>query len=164
MTRYRLILKRTLEILAAAEEEQDVASKFYPAVDPDGNQGDHCGVTLQDEVEGTVYQEIMIPTGVTAISSVYAVVIPQGHGDLDWEVATDWFALTASEQCNAHSDSTSGTTTVTAIDGEAIDISAAFTGAVGNDVVGVAFTRDGDDALDTIAADVLYLGIYVSGT
>ena len=162
MVRYSIIITRTIQAIVASEGS-DMVSKFYSAYRPFEAKGDHCGIDMPDLIPTSLYHEIMIPEGITTISNVYAIVIPLGTGDLDWEVTTDWFGLDASEQYNAGSDTASGTTSITNGDGEKIDITAAFTGATENDVVGVVFKRDGGDVADTVGATVLYVGLYVSG-
>lgn len=141
-----------------------MVSDFYPMHVPSGTKGDHVGVVMTDGLETDVKQEFMIDEDITTITSVYVILVPNGTGNLDWSCTTDWFQVNAGEQYNNGSDSTSGTTAVTNGEGEAIDITAAFTGATGGDIIGLVFTRDGDDASDTVSADVTYLGVYVEGT
>jgi len=47
---------------------------------------------------------------------------------------------------------------------ECIDITIALTLASGEDIVGMEFTRHGDDGADTVNANVHYLGVYIKGT
>ena len=161
MVRYSIIITRTIQAIIATEGSE-LVSRFFPAVGLDNNKGDHGVVTMTNGIETPIYQEIMIPEGIVTVDTAYAIVIPEGSGNLDWEVTTDWFGVAANEAYNAGTDSASGTTAVLTGEGEAINITAAFTGATALDVVGILFKRI--TAADTVGADVLYVGVYVSGS
>ncbi len=139
-------------------------SQWFPAVTPDATKGDHPGISMFDAEETTINQSFVIPNSITSIAEAYVVVIPEGTGNLDWESTTDFGQIAGGEQYNANSDSRSSTTAVTNGEIEGIDISAALTGATAKDLVGITFTRDGDDAADTVGATVYYMGIWIRGT
>lgn len=139
-------------------------SQWFPASDPNGFKGNHPSMVLIDGVETTVRQSFAIPYSITSIAEALAVIIPDGNGNFDWEVATDFGQIAGGEQYNLNNDSTTGTTAVTSGEIEGIDFSAALTGATAKDLVGVEFMRDGNDASDTVNADVHFIGIWIRGT
>jgi hypothetical protein len=138
--------------------------QYFPASDPDDYKGRHPSMMMYDDMETTIRQSFYIPGSVVTLAQAVAVVIPDGSGNLDWECVTHFGQLCLNEQYNANADSTTGTTAVTNGEIECIDISAALTGATARDLVGVEFKRDGDDAADTVDADVHFIGIYIRGT
>ncbi|GAH07755.1 unnamed protein product, partial [marine sediment metagenome] len=65
-----------------------------------------------------------------------------------------------SEAYNAHSDAVAvDTVAVTANKLECIDIAEALTGIAAGDWIGVRFTRNGTDVLDTLATTVYLIGM-----
>ena len=138
---------------------------FFPAVDPDSNKGTYASVLMTDGLEMTVRQTFVIPTNLTTITTAVIVVIPEGTGNLRRSVATTFAGLCANEQFDTHSDTIAeGNVAVTDDEVECLDITGALTVATGGDIVGMEFTRHGDDALDTVNANVHYLGVYMEGT
>ena len=139
-------------------------SQFFEASDPDGNKGTYASMLMLDAQETTIRQTFMIPASITSLDTAVLVVIPDGSGNLDWEVTTNFGELCTGEQYDTNTDSTTGTTAVTDGEIECIDITAALTGAAAEDLVGIEFKRDGDDASDTVGATVHFIGIWVKGT
>ena len=137
---------------------------FYPAVNPDSAKGTYAAVLMTDGLELTVRQTFAIPTDLTTITTAAVVVIPEGTGNLRRSVATTFAGLCANEQFGTHTDTIAESNVVVTDDEvECLDITAALTLATGGDIVGIEFTRHGDDALDTVDGDVYYLGIYIEG-
>ena len=99
--------------------------------------------------DGTAYMVVPVPTNFQGLRAAKIVGIPNGTGNMHYIVATSFAA--SGESASANTDSIS-TTLVAVTDNQllAIDISAAFTGIAAGDFVGVNFTRDGDNAADTI--------------
>ena len=139
-------------------------TQWFPASDPDNSKGTHPSMGMTDGIETIVRQSFVIPASITTVTVASAVVIPDGSGNLDWEAATNFGALCANEQYNNATDSDTGTTAVTSGEIECIDISAALTGAIAEDLVGIEFKRDGNDAADTVNALVHFIGIWIKGT
>lgn len=139
--------------------------QFYQAVNPDSAKGTYASVLMTDDLELTVGQTFAIPTDIVVITSAVVVLIPEGTGNLRRSVATTFGGLCVNEQFDTHTDSIAeGNVAVTADEIECLDITNALTVATGGDIVGIEFTRHGDDALDTVNADVHYLGIYIEGS
>lgn len=139
-------------------------SQWFPAVKPNSFKGDHPSFSMVDGEETTLYQSFAIPNSITTIQEALVVVIPDGSGNLDWEVTTDFGQIAGGEQYNVNSDTASGTTAVTNGEIEGLDISASLTGATSKDLVGIVFKRDGDDVSDTVGDIVHYMGIWIRGT
>ena len=138
--------------------------QFFPAVDPDSNRGTYPSVLMANGVDVTVRQLVVIPDDVVTVTSAEVVFIPLGNGNIRRGVATSFAQMCAGETYTTHTDSmAAGQEVVVFNDIECIDITAALTGAAGGDIVGVEFTRYGSDGLDTIGADVHYLGILIKG-
>ena len=99
--------------------------------------------------DGTAYLVVPVPVNFQGLRAAKIVGIPNGTGNMHYIVATSFAA--SGESASANTDSIS-TTLVAVTDNQllAIDISAAFTGIAAGDFVGVNFTRDGDNAADSI--------------
>jgi hypothetical protein len=150
-------------IASAAGGGTGLDDQFFPAVDPNEVKGLWPSVLMPDGEETTVYQTFNIPANFSSIDTAVALVIPEGTGNFRRSAATDIAAC--GEDFETHQDTVAeGNVAVTTDEVECIDISAALTPAVGSDFVAISFTRHGDDALDTVNADVYYVGIYIEGT
>lgn len=137
--------------------------RFFEVMDPDGTIGDYPALVLTDDADITLNAMFVVPNKMIVVAYVEAIIIPGGTGNLRRSVASD-FGSIGSEAYNAHSDSIAvGQVAVTADRLEAIDITSAFDVAAlaGGDAVGLAFTREAIDALDTVDADCYYLGIRI---
>lgn len=105
--------------------------------------------------DGTAHFAIPIPSGFITLTKAVAIGHPNSDGALRWSVATNFGAN--GEGAGVHTDSISTTqVTVTNNELEELDISSAFTGIAAGDYVGLAFTREGADAGDTITAFHLF--------
>jgi hypothetical protein len=94
------------------------------------------------------------------INALVTVVVPSGTGNMRYGVDTQWAAACNNEVYNINVDAIAATdVAVTIWELECIDISAAFTGIIAGDVVGITFTRIGGHANDTVGGDCYYLGI-----
>lgn len=137
---------------------------YWPAVDPNASYGTYPAIRLPDEAQTVVYQSIIIPGDIATITRAVVLVIPEGTGNIRREVATNFAQACANEDYQTHTDSiAAGQVAVDNGQVECLDITAALTGAVGLDMVGVQFTRHGDNVNDTVGADVYYLGILIQG-
>jgi len=139
-------------------------SQWFKASDPDSFKGTHPSMQLLDAVENTIRQSFVIPSSITTVTVASVVIISEASGNLDWEVVTNFGGLCVNEDFDLNTDSTTGTTAVTVDKITCIDISAALTGAAAEDLVGIEFKRDGDDAADTIGDRVHFIGIWIKGT
>ena len=139
-------------------------NEFAEASDPDSYYGTYATMIMQDSTITTIRQTFMIPTGIVTITRAAFIIIPEGNGDLYWSTATNFGQICSNEDYQTHTDSIAlNASTVTLDEIECIDFSAALTGAAGGDIVGIEFVRDAEDALDTIGADVHFLGIIIQG-
>ena len=136
---------------------------FYPAVNPDHYYGTYASVLMGDGIDTTVRQTFLIPEDILTITRAFVVVIPEAGGNIRRSVATN-FAAACTETYQTHTDSiAAGQVAVNINQITCLDFSAALTVAVGYDMVGVEFTREASDVLDTVDADVHYLGIIIIG-
>lgn len=139
---------------------------FIKTSDPDTVIGTHPAVLLPDGADTTVYEEIILPTGILALESAEAIIVPGGTGNLRRSAASN-FGEIDSEAYNNHTDSiAAGQIAVTLNVLESIDISALFTSVAAEDLIGFSFTREGSNVNDTVNADCYYLGVrirYVGG-
>lgn len=154
----------TITIAAAGGAGTAWLDQFYPASDPDAYYGTYATMLMQDNVSTTIRQTFLIPTDIVTIVRADFVIIPEASGNLYWSTATNFAAICSNEDYQTHTDSIAlNATAVDADEVECIDFSAALTGAVGDDIVGVEFVRDASNALDTINDDVHFLGIIIQG-
>jgi hypothetical protein len=114
--------------------------------------GNRYGVAALGDAsnDGTAYCSLHLPSNFNAVVSALVWGIANGTGDLRYSINTEFGG--SGEAYNANTDSIATTTqAVTHLDLETVDVSAALTGIAGSDVVGLAFTREGSDAADTIS-------------
>lgn len=144
---------------AAGGADQDI---FYPAPDPDDYKGTYASMLLADSQVVLIRQTFYLPSNYVATDgwSVDVIVIPDATGNLRWGVATNFAEVCNNEGYQTHTDSIAlGQSAVTADEVECLDITAGLTGALAGDLVGIEFTRDSVDALDTINDEVHYIGV-----
>ena len=115
--------------------------------------------------DGTAYMTFLVPPSFTTLVSASIICLTDGgSANLRYSVAADFAAAT--EDLDTHSDSIAATTLALTDDIiAAIDVSAALTGLAAGDYVGMAFTRVGSDALDTLVGQTFYvLGLRLTWT
>lgn len=140
-------------------------NQFFPASNPDNYKGTYATMIMEDEVNTIIQQTFMIPSGIVTIVRADFVIIPDAGGQLYWASTTNFGQICANEDYQTHTDNTAlAQLAVTQNEIECIDFSAALTGAVGGDIVGVEFRRDASNALDTINENVHFLGIIIQGS
>jgi len=133
-----------------AEVHVDVWDHTAAAV---GNVGDFVSVVLADAADVTVRFNLRVPSDFHELVRARVVVVPLGTGNMRRGVETDFGAC--SEVYNTHTDSiAAGQVAVTVNQLTCLDVNDAFTGIAAGDHVGVAFTRYGSNALDTVDANV----------
>lgn len=133
-----------------------------PVPNPSGNIGTHPAEQLTDGGAVLSRFEVYVPAEFVELVRAQIILVPLGAGDLVAEVATNFGKVCADEAYNVHPDAIAEAVLgsgLTANDIECIDISAAFTGLAAQDLVGVEFTRHGENGLDTIDANVWLLGL-----
>lgn len=151
-------------IVAAGATATAWTSQFFGAVDPNGNKGTYSTLVMEDGVATTVRHTFYMPDALATIDEAVVIIIPNASGNLYWSASTNFGEVCNDEDYQTHTDSIAlNATAVTADEIECIDISAALTGAIGGDLVGIEFVRDAENALDTINADVHYIGILIKG-
>ena len=139
-------------------------SQFFPAVNPNSNKGLYSTLVMEDETIATIRQTFYMPDNLATIEGTYVIIIPNASGNIYWGADTNFAEVCADEDYQTHVDTIAlNAVAVTADEVECLDISAALTGAIGGDIVGIEFVRDSEDALDTVDADVHYLGILIRG-
>ena len=99
--------------------------------------------------DGAAHFTVPIPVNFQGLRRAFINGLPNGTGNMHYEVTTNFAAH--GEAKGTHTDSIS-TTLVAVTDNQMIniDISAAFTGISAGDFVGVLFNRDGDNAADSV--------------
>lgn len=140
-----------------------VPEVFIPVPNPSTNIGTHQAEQLTDALEVVSRLNVCIPVNYQELVTCQAVVVPGGTGNMRRSVATQWGEIASGEAYNNDSGAiAAGEVAVTADWVMGIDIAAAFVGvgALGpGDMVGVAFTRHGDHANDTVGANCYLIGI-----
>ena len=148
---------------AAGGAGTGIDDQFFPATEANERKGLWAGVLMPDGEDTTVYQTFNIPANFASIDTAVALVIPEGTGNLRRSAATDIAAC--GQDFETHQDTVGVDQVAVATDElECIDISDALTAAVGGDFVAISFSRESVSALDTVNADVYYIGIYIEGT
>jgi len=149
----------TIAAAGGGDGDQDI---FYPAPDPDDYKGTYASMLLLDDQVVLVRQTFYLPSNYVGADGwgVHVIVIPDGTGNLRWGVSTNFAEVCNDEGYQTHTDSIAlGQSAVTADEVECLDISDGLTGALAGDLVGIEFTRDAEDALDTVDDEVHYVGI-----
>lgn len=132
---------------------------YTPVPNPDGNIGNHPALVLTDAADVTDRIPVRVPTEFQELVRAHAIVVPGGTGNMRRSVATDWGAI-CSEVYNLTSDAIAAGEVAVVINVlECVDISTALTAIAANDLVGVAFTREGTHIDDTVGANCYLLGI-----
>jgi hypothetical protein len=120
---------------------------------------------MADGLEVTSRLETYLPNDYQEIVRVSIILVPGGTGNLRRRVATNWGQIGSGEVYNSDAGAiAAGQVAVTLNHVEIIDITASFVGvgAMGpGDQVGVQFTREGNNANDTVNADVYLLGLRI---
>jgi len=151
-----------ITIAGPAAAESVWLDQFFPYPQADAHKGSYAAGLLADGENSTLYQTFIIPDDITTITTAVAIVIAEGTGNLYWQCDTAMSAC--GEDFETHTDSIGATATaVTTDERECIDISAALTDATAGDLVGIQFIRNGENASDTVNADVYYLGVLIQG-
>lgn len=136
---------------------------FIPVPNPSTNIGTHPAEQLTDGLEVLSRIEFYLPEAFQELVTCHMVVVPGGTGNMRRSVAANWGGLATGEAYNnATGAIAAGQVAVVGDQLEAIDISAALAGppvVSQQDCVGVAFTRHGDHADDTVNANCYLLGI-----
>ncbi len=133
---------------------------FYPAPNPNGSIGDVPSMVLPDDLDTEIRQVFYVPLAYRRLLTAQIILVSAATGNLYRSVTTDFGKLCSDEAYNTHSDSiTADIVAVTADELECLDVSDALTGIAAGDLIGVTFTREGTDVLDTVGANVHYLGI-----
>lgn len=150
----RIILKP--KVLWVPPHGVSASNATLASIADDPYTGALLGTTSAD---GAALMVTPIPTSFQGLRAAKIVGIPNGTGNMYYEVTTNFAA--SGEAKGANTDSISATVqAVTDNQLIAIDISAAFTGIAAGDFVGVKFNRDGDNASDTIT-DFSVFGLLV---
>jgi len=102
--------------------------------------GNSWGMQLQ-ALDTVCFQEFRVPHDFTALTSCVIRVLKETSNNIDWTVNTDFSA--DGEAYNTHSDSdTANAVAMVNTFRYEIDCSAAFTGLLAGDMVGMKFTLD----------------------
>ena len=138
---------------------------FYELMDPDVVVGaSHPAITLIDGATNTVYQQVYFPATMTVLTSVKVFVVPGASGNMRVGAVTNWGRVCVDAYNSGADTYPTDDIPVTVNEIECIDITAAFTGVLAGSLAGIAFTRYGNHANDTIGANCYYLGAEVSYT
>jgi parallel beta-helix repeat protein len=132
-----------------------------PVPNPNTNIGQHPAELLTDGLAVISRFNVVIPMAFQELVRASIVLVPGGTGNLRRSVATDWGMVGSGESyINDSGAIAAGQVAVTLDHVELLDITAAFAGAAPiaqGDQVGVNFTRDAANALDTVNANCYLL-------
>ena len=135
---------------------------FIPANNPDGTIGYHYGIVMTDGLTVYTYTEIYIPLDSVEVLTVEAIIVSNGTGNMRRHVFSEFGKLRGSELFNTTSDSIGGSQVAVVVNVlDNILLNGALTGVEPGDLVGMAFLREGGSGLDTVDADVYFMGILV---
>jgi hypothetical protein len=137
---------------------KDIKIYVKEVPNPDASMGQHQGSQMLDGVDTIVGLQLYIPDDFHAIvnAEVWCLQIDDaGSGNMVWSVATD--ICTSGESYTTHQDTDSGTDTMTQNNVITIDVAPSLTDIVAGDIVGFEFTRDGDNASDTLDEPALFI-------
>lgn len=141
--------------------EEDVKKKFIPPVYTNGagwTINSHAGVKLADAASKSAYAEFRVPGDFYANGTLKGVIIPAASGNIYFVIYTDY--ASNNEPNQAHSQNSGvGTETVVmnwveVLSTRPVTLTALSVG----DYVGCWFNRVATNVLDTVEADVLFLG------
>ena len=136
-------------------------TEWFPAPNPDSEMGDHAVMQMLDGVDTYIHNEVYVPWDFHNLIAAQ-IIVSQGTAatpDMVWTCDTDWGQICVGEDYFANTDSTGDTTQLPLNDLVCLDITAALTGIAAEDLIGVSFMRDGDNAADTVGGPVYYFGI-----
>ena len=125
---------------------------------PNSNIGAHPATLLTDGLAVMDRLDMYVPADFVELVRAQMIIVPGGTGNLRRSVATDWGKI-CSEVYNADSDALADDTNVAVTINvlECVDISGALDDIAAMDEVGIAFTRHGENALDTVDANCYLL-------
>jgi len=136
---------------------------FIPVPNPSTNIGTHPAEQLTDGLEVTSRFNLYVPMEFQELVRSHVIIVPGGTGNLRRRVATDWGQIGSGEIYNTDSGAiAAGQVAVNVNHTEQIDITAALTGVAPiapADIVGVEFTREGNNVNDTVNAICYLLGL-----
>ena len=148
-----------LGINVAAGTVRGIPEVFIPAPNPSGYIGTHPAEQLTDGIDVLSRLEVLVPDTFHQLHQAQILVVPLGTGNMRRAVATNWGEV-CSEVYNLANDAIAADQiAVTINEIECIDINDALTGITARDLVGVEFTREASNALDTIGANCWLLGL-----
>jgi len=120
----------------------------------------HAGNRMQDTFLVTTHLTTMLPVDFVSLNSVYPVCGAEGTGNMVWGIGVNLAA--DGEVYNTHSGTLGPYTdgmvqnVIEVMDDH--DLTALFAAFDINDLIDMAFTREGNNVADTINADVIFLG------
>lgn len=133
---------------------------FVPVPNPNSYIGRHPSEILTDGIEMLSRIELYVPLEFQELVMLEAVVVALGTGNMRTSVASNYGKICSGEDYNQSSASIAEyNEPVTINDLECVNISGAVAGIAAGDLAGIEFVRHADDALDTVDADVHFLGI-----
>ena len=153
-----------VDITIASNPNTSYLNHFETAPNPDSYKGTYATMMMADTVDTLIRMVFIIPEDIVTITTAVVVIIPNDTGNIRWNVSTNFAKLCNNEDYQTHTDSIAATDSgVTADELECLDITGALTGALGEDIVGLEFTREGSHANDTIGDSVHFIGVYIEG-
>jgi len=147
------------------DKHSDVArDKFFGAADTDGWIGNLKGETMTDGADKSEGVVGKVPSDFVSLTSVHAVVVPGGTGNLRHKTDVDGGAVTEGynelNDAGAYSDEAVVNGKIT----ELADVSSQLSGLAIGDYIGLRWYREGTHANDTVNANVVFLGYIIKYT
>lgn len=139
----------------------DIIKEFFvPVPNPTGSIGTHPVEQLTDGLDVTSRLEFFVPGDFHQLYLAQIMIVPGGTGNLRRTFTANWGKVCTAENYNNHTDTiAAGQVAVTINDINCIDVSGALDPIATNDLVGIAFTREASNGLDTVDADCWLLGL-----
>jgi len=133
---------------------------FVPVPNPSSSIGTHPAELLTDGIDVMSRFEFYIPNNFTELVRAQVMIVPGGAGNLRRTFTANWGKVCTGENYNNHTDTiAAGQVAVTINDINCIDVSGALDPIAAGDLVGMTFTREASDALDTVDANCYLLGL-----
>jgi len=136
-----------------------IDSVLIPYPDSNGFIGRYSALILTDGFDITARMNFKLPFA--PYVGIYALVVSGGTGNLRRSVNTNFH--TPGEAYNTHAGViAAGQVAVTINIDEQINIAAALAGVTQRDVIGLEFTREASNILDTVNAVCYFLGVLIT--
>ena len=123
--------------------------------------GYHPAKVVADAATQSIYFEFRIPPDFLRLQHLHVVIIPTGTGNIYWRLDTNYASHGENSLIHTGAKAYAVDAVTTPQMTELPDGSGSLPGLTKGDYVGVNFTRDATNILDTVNADVYVVGLLV---